>query len=144
MPLAGVAKDRTTEVKRLSQAWLFTVISCRFLKIRLWVNGIYKLQTIRPAIFASLPSNVISVLCSQGFLLRRGNGFGCSGKRRAGMSNPQGFVRPSLDLRCSKCRTYWQPVVILIWHFWCRSSSVPLYHVCYHCSWDSNAFSILA
>jgi len=37
---------------------------------------------------------------------------------------------------------YWQHVLIgwsWIWHFWCRWSSVLLYYVCYHCSYDSNA-----
>ena len=32
----------------------------------------------------------------------------------------------------------------LIWHLWCRLSYVPFYHIYYHCSYDSNAFSILS
>jgi len=57
---------------------------------------------------------------------------------RAAWDPVNGFVRPSLGFRCSKSilRTdnlslLWYP---WSWHFWCRWSSVPLYHVCYHCS----------
>jgi len=65
----------------------------------------------------------------------------------AACSPGDGFVQPSLGFRCSKrilhtdnLSLFWQSC---IWNFWCRWSSVPLYHVCYHCSQDSDAFSTL-
>ena len=66
------------------------------------------------------------------------------------MSNP----RPSRRLcaaqfrfRCSKSSLHIDNLSLLwwslIWHLWCRLSYVPFYHVCYHCSYNSNAFSTL-
>jgi len=45
----------------------------------------------------------------------------------------EGFVWPSLGFGCSK--SILQMTTYL---------SMPLYHVCYHCSYDSNTFSPLA
>jgi len=64
---------------------------------------------------------------------------------RSAMSNPraacgpvEGFVRPSLAFRCIKNILHTENLSLfwLSWirHFWCRWSSVPLYHICYHCS----------
>ena len=59
----------------------------------------------------------------------------------------EGFVRPSSGVRCSKSVLHTDNLSLFwvswIWHFCCRWSLVPLYHVCYHCSSDSNAFSTL-
>ena len=60
----------------------------------------------------------------------------------------KGFMRPSLGFRCSKSILHTDNLSVFwlskIWHFCCRWSSVLLYEVCHHCSWDSNAFSTLA
>jgi len=61
---------------------------------------------------------------------------------RAAMSNPraacgpvEGFVWPSIGFRCSNNILHTDNLSLCwIWHFWCRWSSMPLYHVFYHCS----------
>jgi len=63
------------------------------------------------------------------------------------IAQPAGRMRPSLDFCCSKCILYTDNLSLFwqswIWHFWCSWFSMPLYHVCYHCNEDSNAFSTL-
>jgi len=67
---------------------------------------------------------------------------------RATFGLVEGFMRPSLGCRCSKSILHTDNFSLFwyfwIWQFWCRWSSVPLYHVCCHCSWDSNALSTLS
>jgi len=62
--VGGVVKDRMVEEKGLSWHWIF--IYHDFMQgflIKFWVYGQHKLRTIRPVMFASLRSNVISVQC---------------------------------------------------------------------------------
>jgi len=47
-------------------------------------------------------------------------------------------VRASLGFRCSKRILHTDNLSLFwwswIWHFWCRWTSVPLYHICCHWS----------
>ena len=49
----------------------------------------------------------------------------------------EGFVRSRLGFRCSKSILHTDNLSLFFlswtWHFWCKWSSVPFYHVCYHC-----------
>ena len=48
----------------------------------------------------------------------------------------ESFVRPSLGFCCSKSILYTDNLSLFwlswLWRFWCRWSSVPVYHVCYY------------
>jgi len=76
----GRCKGSNDRKKKASLDYLPWFLAVFF--IRFWVYGQYKLRTVRPVMFASLRSNVISALRSKDFWLGRGNGFGCRGKCR--------------------------------------------------------------